>query len=96
MKNTPSDKTIKIIEDFFRVPDRVADKVKNVAEKVRGGYVLFPDFCQSYFVKNRTAQQSGILMNFPTSAILMLSHAFHQKNQNSVGSGCRSSGQLYA
>ena len=31
---------IKKIEEFFKVPERVADKVKNVAEKTKGGYVL--------------------------------------------------------
>lgn len=34
------DKIIEKIEKQFKVPDRVADKIKNVAEKVRGGYVL--------------------------------------------------------
>lgn len=31
---------IKKIEEFFRVPARVADKVKNVAEKAKEGYIL--------------------------------------------------------
>ena len=34
------DKFIKNIEEFFKVPEQVADKIKNIAEKVRGGYVL--------------------------------------------------------
>lgn len=29
------------IENFFKIPKRVADKIKNTAEKTRGGYVLF-------------------------------------------------------
>lgn len=33
-------KIIQKIEECFRVPERVADKVKNIVEKVRGGYVL--------------------------------------------------------
>ncbi|MBU4204935.1 DUF3024 domain-containing protein [Patescibacteria group bacterium] len=28
------------IEEFFKVPERVADKIKIIAEKVRGGYVV--------------------------------------------------------
>lgn len=35
-----SDKNIQKIEEKFKVPDRVADKVKIVAEKVKGGYVI--------------------------------------------------------
>lgn len=34
------DQTILKIEEFFKVPERVADKIQNVAEKVRGGYML--------------------------------------------------------
>lgn len=34
------DQTISKIEDFFKVPEQVADKIQNVAEKVRGGYML--------------------------------------------------------
>ena len=34
------DEIIQKIEQFFEVPERVADKIKNVAEKVKGGYVL--------------------------------------------------------
>lgn len=41
MKKISLEETIKIIEAFFRVPDHVADEIKIVAEKVRGGYVLF-------------------------------------------------------
>ncbi|MFH0819790.1 MAG: DUF3024 domain-containing protein [bacterium] len=41
MENGKEDQIIKKIEEFFEVPERVADKVKNVAEKVKGGYVLF-------------------------------------------------------
>lgn len=41
MEKSDKNQTIKKIEDFFKVPDRVADKIKNTAEKVRGGYVLF-------------------------------------------------------
>ena len=40
MENIEKDKNIQRIEEFFKVPERVADKIKNVAEKVRGGYVL--------------------------------------------------------
>lgn len=36
-----TDDNIKKIEGFFRVPDELADKIKNIVEKVRGGYVLF-------------------------------------------------------
>lgn len=35
------DQLILKIENFFKVPKRVADKIKNTAEKTRGGYVLF-------------------------------------------------------
>jgi hypothetical protein len=31
---------LKEIEEFFKVPDRVANKIKIVAEKVRGGYEI--------------------------------------------------------
>lgn len=31
---------IQKIEKFFKVPERVSAKVKNIAEKVKGGYVL--------------------------------------------------------
>lgn len=41
MKNLSEDENIQKIEEFFKVPERVADKVKNVAERVKGGYVLF-------------------------------------------------------
>ena len=41
MKNLSEDKNIQKIEEFFKVPERVADKVENVAERVKGGYVLF-------------------------------------------------------
>lgn len=34
------DKIIEKIEERFKAPDRVADKINNIAEKVRGGYVL--------------------------------------------------------
>lgn len=34
------DSNIPKIENFFRAPERVADKIKNVVEKVKGGYVL--------------------------------------------------------
>ena len=34
------DKIIDKIEKRFKVPERVADKIKNIAEKVRGGYIL--------------------------------------------------------
>lgn len=34
------DKFIEKIEKKFEVPDRVADKIKNIVEKVRGGYVI--------------------------------------------------------
>lgn len=39
--NKQEDKLILKIENFFKVPKRVADKIKNTAEKTRGGYVLF-------------------------------------------------------
>lgn len=35
------DPIIQKIEERFRVPERISDKIRNVAEKVRGGYVLF-------------------------------------------------------
>lgn len=35
------EENIQKIEEFFKVPDRVVDKIKNVAEKVKGGYVLY-------------------------------------------------------
>lgn len=35
-----NDKIIYKLEKFFKVPERVADKIKIIAEKVRGGYVL--------------------------------------------------------
>jgi hypothetical protein len=41
MKDSAEDKNIQKIEEFFRVPERVANKIKNLAEKVKGGYVLF-------------------------------------------------------
>lgn len=41
MKNLSPREIIQKIEAMFRVPERVADQIKNVAEKVRGGYVLF-------------------------------------------------------
>lgn len=34
------DQIIKKIGEFFKVPERVADKIKNVAEKTKGGYIL--------------------------------------------------------
>ena len=34
------DEKIGRIGEFFRVPERVAGEIKNVARKVRGGYVL--------------------------------------------------------
>jgi hypothetical protein len=34
------DKTIQKIEEYFKVPDHVANKIQNRAEKVRGGYML--------------------------------------------------------
>lgn len=34
------DKTIRKIENYFEVPERVKDKVQNIVEKVKGGYVL--------------------------------------------------------
>jgi hypothetical protein len=40
IKSAIENQIIQKIEDYFKVPDRVADKVKNIAEKVRGGYVL--------------------------------------------------------
>jgi len=36
----PEDKIIQKIEEYFKVPDRVADKIQNVVEVVRGGYML--------------------------------------------------------
>lgn len=35
-----SNNNIQEIEQIFKVPDRVADKIRNVVEKVKGGYVL--------------------------------------------------------
>ena len=40
MGNIQKDQVIQKIEQFFEVPEQVADKIKNVAEKVKGGYVL--------------------------------------------------------
>ena len=40
-KNLSPEEIIQKIEEIFRVPERVADQIKNVAEKVKGGYVLF-------------------------------------------------------
>ncbi|OGZ64802.1 MAG: hypothetical protein A3A98_02180 [Candidatus Staskawiczbacteria bacterium RIFCSPLOWO2_01_FULL_40_39] len=40
MDNKEQEKVINQIEKFFEVPERVADKIKIIAEKVRGGYVL--------------------------------------------------------
>ena len=40
MENKEEEKIIKKIEEFFRVPERVADKVKNVVEKTKKGYIL--------------------------------------------------------
>ncbi|PIP17674.1 MAG: hypothetical protein COX43_03015 [Parcubacteria group bacterium CG23_combo_of_CG06-09_8_20_14_all_35_9] len=34
------DQIIPKIEQFFKVPEQVADKIKNIAERVKGGYVL--------------------------------------------------------
>ncbi len=34
------DQTISKIEEFFKVPERVADKIQNEVEKVMGGYML--------------------------------------------------------
>jgi hypothetical protein len=34
------DEKIKQIEELFKMPERVADQVKHIARKVRGGYVL--------------------------------------------------------
>jgi hypothetical protein len=34
------DPNISKIEEYFKVPDRVADKIKNIVEKVKGGYIL--------------------------------------------------------
>lgn len=40
-KNLSPDEVIQKIEERFQVPERVADQLKNVVEKVKGGYVLF-------------------------------------------------------
>jgi len=40
MDENLQDEKIGRIEEFFRVPERVAGEIKNVARKVRGGYVL--------------------------------------------------------
>ena len=41
MEKISDQEIIKKIEDLFRVPDRVLDKVNITAEKVRGGYAIF-------------------------------------------------------
>lgn len=40
MGNTGEDKTIQKIEEFFKVPERVANQLQNIVEKVKGGYIL--------------------------------------------------------
>lgn len=40
MVNIPKDPIILKIEKFFKVPEHIADKIQNVTEKVKGGYVL--------------------------------------------------------
>ena len=39
-KEEQRDQIIQKIEQFFKVSERVADKMQHVAEKVKGGYVL--------------------------------------------------------
>lgn len=41
VRNKKEDQNIQKIEQFFKVPERVADQIKNVVEKVKAGYVLF-------------------------------------------------------
>lgn len=40
MKDTQNNQIIQKIEQFFEVPAEIADKIKNVVEKVKGGYIL--------------------------------------------------------
>jgi DUF3024 family protein len=41
LKNLSSEETIQKIEERFKVPEHAASQVKNIVEKVRGGYILF-------------------------------------------------------
>lgn len=41
MPNVTDQEYIQIIEERFRVPARVADKVRHLAQRTRGGYILY-------------------------------------------------------
>ena len=40
MEEIKKDQILTKIERFFKIPEDIADKIQNVAEKVRGGYVF--------------------------------------------------------
>lgn len=69
MKNQGEEKIIKKIEDYFEVPERVVDKIKNVAEKVKGGYTLFE-------TRSRWDGSSGPWTKLPVVKII-----FHKPSQ---------------
>jgi len=69
MEENLRDEKIERIEEFFRVPERVADQIKNVARKARGGYVLIE-------ARPRWDGKPGPWMENPTAKMI-----FHNPSQ---------------
>jgi len=81
MRNLSKDENVQNIEEFFKVPERVADKIKNIAEKVQGGYVLFE-------TRPQWDGSSGPWTKTPVAKIV-----FHKPSQNWKIYWMRSSGK---